>query len=1256
MYQKAGESSAQGASAPNKPSATIARFSKRSTQTFDRNSSLQPYITFTMEASKATQLVVKIWSKDQGTCNPENQRPSPYDNSHTFFAFGVVESSRSSHEQEFDEDDLIIFQKNVRAGRFVACHTNRWKISIDNREDEESEELEADADEFHDDADVVCGWVESLKDGNSIEIGIFPIAHFPGWVNYVLRMEVEVHYGGHDAAFYSNPSDFWSSNEDGDGKKIKGYARHIRMIKFADNSELGHAWASLARGQLTSLFNETGRSTNETTETVRTPKTELAKITAIAAESIPGPFKTQAQQHRLLVRTHELLVNSVEKGDNPIVLDHAISYMTCKLAESSKGDQDYNESLRDLAVAHIQRYRSKKIYSDLDTALAMSQEVLANIRSNPSDGNIKLSNLMHMTSLQLVLRYALRGNTNDLSEAMQLLEDAVPLTARDTMAYYRVVEQLADCLQFRFERTGLIDDINQAIELQRQVLRDSPDDRVLEAGFMTRLSGFLARRFTRTMDMKDIDESIQLGTQALKSYPKDAPKRSVCAKELVSHYAIRFLATQGDHLEKFGKLEQLDDLENGAQILRDLMKEMSLDDPVFEALYLDLMHISMTKFRQTKAPEDLETCIAIGRHGLQKTVGQDLNHMVHLGSLAEALSLKASCHPHPGHVADAESLREAIAHYKECLGSLNLLPIVHINFGQRYMKLCGVAESWDCVCEAGRTVISLCRGLMTRTLSRDDKQYILGHMFGIASMAAAAVLNQQNDPFEAVTFLEDGRGILASYLEGMHVDVQKLEQKHPYLAQRYVENRDLVHQITAVQEMHRPHNTAEFIVASHEKRAIRAESEQSLDAVLEEIRQQPGFENFGLRPTKLALTGLGTIVIINVSLLGGHAIIVRDDKIDALELPFLHMCMLKTYEEEFQLGSPIILEWLWDAVVSPVLEFLGFTESPAAGEGWPRVWWIPTGPLTRFSLHAAGYHLNGSSATVIDRVMSSYSPSITALIRSRDRAKPQQSRADKSAVLIAMENTPGALKPLQFAAEEAAVVESLCDTMDIKTFRPAADKQGVSNLLPNCDIFHFAGHGCTNPQDPSQSYLALQDYLDTPFSVEYLLGMSLWKNSPFLAYLSACGTGLVKDHKYFDESIHLISAFQLAGFQHVIGTLWEVEDFTCVAMAGLTYQTMNDHEMSDESVCLGLHTATRELRDEWVSQCATAGSTRATVVGDAIRNKQPEGGRLDHGKGKGVDTGECKHDRDVTLVAVKDENGDDNLPRAHWAPYVHFGI
>ncbi len=58
-----------------------------------------------------------------------------------------------------------------------------------------------------------------------------------------------------------------------------------------------------------------------------------------------------------------------------------------------------------------------------------------------------------------------------------------------------------------------------------------------------------------------------------------------------------------------------------------------------------------------------------------------------------------------------------------------------------------------------------------------------------------------------------------------------------------------------------------------------------------------------------------------------------------------------------------------------------------------------------------------------------------------------------------------------------------------------------------------------------------------------------------LAYLSACETASAGlELRLADESIHLASAFLLAGFPNVIATLWQIDDAIAVDVADTFYR------------------------------------------------------------------------------------------------------
>ncbi|KAH8721649.1 CHAT domain-containing protein [Ilyonectria robusta] len=328
--------------------------------------------------------------------------------------------------------------------------------------------------------------------------------------------------------------------------------------------------------------------------------------------------------------------------------------------------------------------------------------------------------------------------------------------------------------------------------------------------------------------------------------------------------------------------------------------------------------------------------------------------------------------------------------------------------------------------------------------------------------------------------------------------------------------------------------------------------------------------------------------------------------------------------------------------MAPIMDALGFTKTPLVDD-WPHVWWIPTGPLKHFPLHAAGYHSKFSAETVLDRVMSSYISSIKAITHGRQR-QLQPSTSDK-ALLVAMEHTPNSSR-LPFAKDEVSMLRKLSESMALDPIEPERRKADIMSHLWNCKIFHFSGHGYTDKTNTWKSQLLLEDWKDDPFTVADLLEMNLRDRSPFLAYLSACGTSQIKDSRSVDEGMNLINAYQLAGFRHVIGTLWEVNDELCVDMGKLTYEGLRDGGMTDKSVCQGLHRATRRLRDSWAGVY-----TNDRAEDSVVESSRPLGEKGTTSKGAGCQgSGGVRIARDATVC-------DFNEPEiAHWVPYVHYGI
>lgn len=200
------------------------------------------------------------------------------------------------------------------------------------------------------------------------------------------------------------------------------------------------------------------------------------------------------------------------------------------------------------------------------------------------------------------------------------------------------------------------------------------------------------------------------------------------------------------------------------------------------------------------------------------------------------------------------------------------------------------------------------------------------------------------------------------------------------------------------------------------------------------------------------------------------------------------------------------------------------------------------------------------------------------------------------------------------------MLTTLCPELHLKAVTPStASKIPTLQALQECTVFHFAGHGHVNPKDPAQSLLLLRDWQTNPLTVSDLRELNMHVSAPFLGFLSACSTSANERIRLVDEAIHLAGSLQLAGFRHVVGTLWEVDDECCVDVARTVYETLRDEGMTDAAVCRALHKAVRKVRDRYLS---VSGLRRnAELCGD--------------------DKAEVKR-RPVLST--------------HWVPYVHYGV
>lgn len=839
-------------------------------------------------------------------------------------------------------------------------------------------------------------------------------------------------------------------------------------------------------------------------------------------------------------------------------LDQAVAEYRQALGSAPEGDRVRTVALSRLGLALRDRFRRSGAPEDLDEAVDSCRRAATATPVDHADHPVLMLNL----GVTLHTRFERFGAAGDLDEAVAATLQAAAGTGTGHPLWDSTMSNLCVLLRSRSRRNGLLSDLDASVDVQREIVSDVPTGHPDLPAFLTNLATSLRDRFGRTGTPGDLDEAVAAYRRAVDlTPPADA-----------------------------GRAGRLTGLGNAL----------------------------VDRFERTGQPGDLDDAVDACRHAVDLTPA---GHSDRTGWLTNFAIAALRRFEHAGDPADAENAHRAAVEAVR-VGSAH--PSLRIEAARTASTLAMRRGDPAGAADILETAIRLLPDLVSRRLRRPDQQFRLARIAGLAAYAAGAALSDPTKPVprraeRALELVDAGRAVLLSQSLEIREDLTELHAAHPVLADRFAGLRSLLDReigntVHTDPVAGQTRSTTELYLSfsdatSAPDGAERIRLTQELAATLRDIRAQPGFGTFGLPPTvrELAAEAVhGPVVTFTVTEHRCDALILTADRVTSLPLPGLtddalarqvtafHTALRGTTGRDLDPVAPAgsaqpvllsVLEWLWDNVVGPVLDHLGLHRTPAGR--WPRVWWVPGGQLGLLPLHAAGHHRDPDTPerrTVLDRVVSSYTPTIRSLRHARRSGATR--RPPTRSLIVAMPTTPGLPGGgyLPHVRAEAEILGTLLPGARTLTGDPAASADAptarrVLDELPSHPIAHFACHGIHDP-DPAASRLLLHDHAEAPLTVARLAPVNLERAQ--LAYLSACDTALSPDNRLVDEATHLASAFQLAGFPHVIGTLWSLDDRFAVEVAARFYRALRDPgtgQLDTGRAAYALHDVIRSERD-----------------------------------------------------------------------------
>jgi len=868
-------------------------------------------------------------------------------------------------------------------------------------------------------------------------------------------------------------------------------------------------------------------------------------------------------------------------------LDRAVSAHREGVALAPAGNSARGLYLSNLSAALRARYQSAGARDDLDAAIEAGQDAVAAVPDGHRDRAGYLVNL----ASGLLNRFQRAGTLDDLDRSIDAAREALSSFSPSDPYHARCSNNLSLALLNRFRRLAAREDLDAAVEAGRRAVAALPADHPDRADHQYNLSTALETQSRETGPVEQVDEAIGILRDLLRTTPPDHPKRELYLVNLGPALATRY---------QWSKDPQ--DLDAAIQAERDAAAVVSATDPNRGGYLSNLGSGLLTRFRRSGKPEDADEAVGMCQMAVEDTPADSPDRAAYLYMLGEALTARGerTQAAEGERTRAADDWRQAVSAFSEAAGIEVASPSWRIRAARNGAQLLsGVDPGW--AADLLEHAIRLLPEAAPRLLGRRDQQDAVGEFAGLATQATALALSAADAggtadaaAARALSLLEAGRAVLLSQTLETRSDLTDLRESHPGLAERFVGLRDLHDQPAP------PPGQAD---------PGRYQAAKEMAGLLKQIRGLEGFASFGLPPSASALSAQaasGPIVTFNISAARSDALIQTIDGVIPVGLPGMDQATVVEQVNTFHraLGDTDdpdadrvvaqatlreVLAWLWDAAAEPILRELGYGQTPADGQPWPRVWWATGGLLGLLPFHAAGYHAeipDPRQRAVLDRVVSSYTPTIGALRYARRPAAAPGPlpTAQIQAMAVAMPTTPGLGGRLHRVPDEVELLRSRFPRCTIlaETAGTAPDllptKPNVLACLRGCAIAHFACHGESDPQDPSHSRLLLRDHDTDPLNVASIAALPL--DHARLAYLSACKTAIAFHGSLLDEAIHLCSAFQLAGFPSVVGTLWQIPDDIAAEMAGLFYSHLETSlgTLDTSQAAQALHHAVRTIR------------------------------------------------------------------------------
>lgn len=584
------------------------------------------------------------------------------------------------------------------------------------------------------------------------------------------------------------------------------------------------------------------------------------------------------------------------------------------------------------------RFESAGKLDDINRAIAYLLDAL---ELTPADHALSLRlRLLDSLGNALRQRFETQGELSDIDKAITAHHEAVSGSTQGHMNQADRLNHLGNTYMTRYERLDEIPDLDNAIKYHRAAVSLNTQGDTKAVSLLADLGGTLLARFQNSGDLSHLDEAIICQRKSIALSPIGASAIPALLGNLSSSLQSRYRHTN-----------RVDDINECISCLEkaiDLTQDRHPDKP----LWLNNLCSSLQlRFKHTRNIDDINKAIEFQTKAVHLTPDYHVYRAEFLVTLARCMVIRASTVS--GQLADLDAIVDT---YRQAASATSGKPSTRFQAAYKWAKVAKI--NIISPLEAYKAAFEIIPQIAWLGVSINRRYQEISSIGGFVTDAVANAISEHEYNL-ALEWLEEGRSIVWRQMLQLRTPMDELRSVNPSMADRLEEIARALDQAgTSSSKSKKPIATILETDMSLEHAAqTHRQLAKDWSSLVDQVRQLSGFSDF-LRPKKaselIKAARDGPIVAINVQKERCDALVLSPGATQVSCVPLRGLTFEKAADAQKHLirslrlagvrfrterrperkpAPPLenqledVLEFLWNDVVQPILDYLGFIVS-----------------------------------------------------------------------------------------------------------------------------------------------------------------------------------------------------------------------------------------------------------------------------------------------------------------------------------------